>query len=583
MSYIEKSNIYITEKYINKTEANSRYKYNGSDIMFQKTINNFHKTPKKKFKQLNAKARFYKARYHSKDNVKTIYSPSYKTISLDPRDKDGLILELVRAQKDMKIFNKELKNIKNDIKYLEEGNLKNFYIIGKVIELQENKENNNNDEYELKYKSRNNNIKNYYMYEDNKKINVLKKQTILSDNIIQDNEIKIEELKNKSKQKKYEELYNKFLEKEKEINDLNQKSNELNFILLENAIKMRNFYIKSMQNDNEVKSIKKKIKYEKHLYNQNQEQIKILNDKIQDLNNEKNKLEEKIKKTEQEQKEFDEEENNLNKEIEENNELIKEKDNNKYLLENLRNTEERAKNDVIKLDKKIAIQKKDNINYIYEVEEYEKIRPALVEKSKIPGRNQEIMRNMEREIEKIIKEMKKRNEEDENKEKNMNNEIINNNDMNNNYIDEIYNYEKEKIDIDNKLNKLKIDFKNSKTKNETLNKNFEELIEKYIKHKEEYERSQKEYVEKKKKQKLENDELEKQMKEDKELKEKNFIQKKEKYDKEISELKTKNNLLKKEKEKLQKNYDDKMKAIKKANESKAKLNNILDEIARISS
>ena len=73
------------------------------------------------------------------------------------------------------------------------------------------------------------------------------------------------------------------------------------------------------------------------------------------------------------------------------------------------------------------------------------------------------------------------------------------------------------------------------------------------------------------------------MKEDKELKEKNFIQKKEKYDKEISELKTKNNLLKKEKEKLQKNYDDKMKAIKKANESKAKLNNILDEIARISS
>ena len=581
MAYIEKSNSYIAEKNINKTEANNRYKYNGTDIIFNKTFNIFNKTPKKKIKQLNSQTRFYKARYHSKDNMKSIYPPS--RVNLDPRDKDGLFLELVRAQKDMKIFNKELKSIKNDIKYLEEGNLTNFLIIGKVIELQENKENNNNDEYELKYKSRNNNIEKYYKYEENKKINVLKKQIILSDNIIQDNELKIEELKNKSKQKKYQELYNKFMEKEKEINDLNQKSNELNFILLENAIKMRNFYIKSMQNDNEVKSIKKKIKYEKHLYNQNQEQIKIFNDKIKGLNNEKNKLEEKIKKIEQEQKEFDKEENNLNKEIEENNELIKEKDNNKYLLQNLRNTEERATNDVIKIDKKISLQKKDNINYIYEVEEYEKIRPALVEKSKIPGHNQEIMRNMEREIEKIIKEMKKRNEEDENKEKNMNNEIINNTDMNNNYIDEIYNYEKEKMDIDNELNKLKIDFKNSKNKNETLNKNFEELIEKYIKHKEEYEKSQKEYIEKKKKQKLENDKIEKQMNKDKELKEKNFIQEKEKYDKEISELKAKNNLLKKEKEKLQKSYDDKMKAIKKANESRAKLKNILDEITRISS
>ena len=567
MSFFEKSKTYEPEKTIFSNRRENLYKLSISNNFPHSGFTDFNNSQDKKIKKNKSQSKFYKIYYpstiKSNDNVDSTYMPSYNIKSSDPKDKDGLFLELVRDQKNMKALNKELKNIINGMKYLNKVNMSNYFILCKIMELRDN----NNDEYKLKFNNNKSNEKIYFLLEENKKINVLKKQIKLYDKTIQNNEMKIEELKNKEKQKRYQELINNIENKEIEINDLSQNIEELNYKLLENETKIKFFYLKSQQYNNDIIKIKNKINYDNHLFDENQEEINIFKTKKEKYKNNKKKLEEKIKIKEKELKNLDSEEYKLDKQIEDNNDLNKEKEKNEIILEKVRNTYLKLKNDNKKIVKKLLLLNKEKKNYINQIEEYQKLRPVLIEKTKIPGRHQEIMKNMEKEIERINEEIKKRNEDDETKEKNMNNEIININNINNNYIEEINNYENEKNSLVDELNELKSELENVESKNNELTQNCSELEEKYNKIKEEYQ--QKKEAE------------EKEIK-DRELKEKNFKEEKGKYEQEISEEKSRNNKLKEEKEELQKKYEEKINEVKQVNEAKDKLKTISEEMQDLS-
>ena len=577
-NHISDINTYNTQISTELRKGSSKKKYNN-------TYTYFYKKPKMKIVKNKTQTKFYKVNYpqtskSTKGKIRgySTFAPPSHIFNIELKDNDALFLDLVRSQNNMKSFNKEIKGIQNDYKYLQQGNFTNLYIIDKLLDLEFDEE--GEIEFLNNYLK---NKKNYRMlFKENNKINVLKKQIDLYNKTLKKNDKKIEELKNRTKQKKYQELIILIDQKEKEIDELNQKTNELNYNIFENETKSKFYNLKAKQYNDEITKIKKKINENKTNINDNEEEIKFYKERKENLKNNIKKLDEKSKKKEIEKKDMNDEENFIDKEIEQSISLFKEKEKNENILQNLKFTHRKMQKFLNVIDKKLSLLKRDNDACINDIEEYEKIRPKLIEKSKIPGRNLEKMRNLEKESEKIKEEIKKRNEEDENKEKNINNliqEIIN---SNNNYKNEINGFENEKNYLIEEINKMKNNLKNNEKKNNELEQEYLELEENFNKQKEEYEEKQKEEEEKKSKENLENEDKEKQMMQNNNLKEKNFNETKDKYEQEINEFKTRNDELKKENEELKKMYEEKMKDAKEANDAGNKLKNILDEIQKLS-
>ena len=592
-----------SENYINKVDntANSLeienyYKKSHSNNIYLKTYSNFYHKPKIRIiKNKTPSSKLHIFHYPSlrktlTEKKNSIYNPSYSLIDNEQNYKDSLFLEVIKAQKNIKEINKELKIVQDDYDILEQQNFSNFYIMQKILEkydIKEEKNNNfqNNNNLKL-WNNKNNKIKkkknNIQYGAENNKIYVLKKQINSYDLIIQNNEKKLEEIHQKEKQIRYKELMNLLYNKEKEINEQTEQINEYNYILFEENAKLNFYNLKAQQYNNDIIKLEKKLRYNNELIYENNEEIKAYNKKKKNLRNSKKILIDQIKIREKEIDSLNKEENSCDKQIKENKTLFIEKEKNENILFNLKIKKEKIISDINKIEKKLSIVKRDNSVYNKDLEEYGKKWPELLKKSKIPELNQDIMKGLEKEIENNKNEIKKRDEEDGNKEKNMSDKFQEIIDLNSNYLIEINGFENEKNDWILKVNNLKIVLENNKNKNELLKKEILELEKIIEKNKDEYEKQKKEEEEKNKKEKFEKENRKNKKKKDNELKEKNYKEAEEKYNKEINELKEKKEVYKKQKEELLTQYNEKMKNVKQMNEAEAKLKKILEEIKKLS-
>ena len=548
-----------------------------SNNIYLKTFTNFHKKPKIKIIKNKIAPNLYKTKYSTpkkKMNLKNSFiNPSYSLFDNEQHDRDSLFIKIIRMKKNINNINNELNELKTNYNSLEKLNLSNLFLIENL--LNPGKNNIDNEEY-LNY---NYNHKTKRKKNTNK-IKVLKRQINSYDLTIQKNEKKLNTLNNKAKSKRYKELMSLIFDKDREIEEINQKVKKNTYILFENVSKFKFYNLKSIHCNNDINKLEKKLRYNNEMIYENNEEIKEYNGKKVSLKNSKKKLINKMKLSKKEINELNQEENDFDKQIEDNKSFILEKENNQNILENLKIKNDKIKTEINKVEKKLLILKKENKTYNYELEGLNKEWPVLLKKSKIPGINQEIMKGLEKEIEKNKNEIDKRNEVDGNKEKDISEKLEKMTDLNNNYREEINNYEYEKSDLEESIKNLKIVLKNNKSKKQKLNDEYIALEKNVKKSKNDYAKKQKEEEEKKIKEKLENEDNKKK---ENELKEKNYREIDEKYNKEIKELKEKNERLQSEKKVLLKEYDEKMKDIKKMCEAEGKLKNILGEIKKLSS
>ena len=568
----------------NANEEENNETKNIYNNIYLKTFSNFHRKRKIRIIKNKIASDLYKIKYSTpkkKMKIKnSINNPSYSLFDNEQHDKDSLFLEIKRIQKKIKNINNELKELQTNYNSLEKINLSNLIIIQNLLKSEDN-----NSENDLNYNSKHKTKlkKTNIQFVESNKIQVLKKQINYYDLTIQENDKKLNSLNNKSKQKRYKELINLLINKDKEINEINQRVKKNTYILFENVSKSKFYNLKSIHYNKDISKLERKLRYDNELIHENNEEIKEYNGQKESLKNNKIKLINKIKLSKKEIKELNQEENNFDKQIEENRSLIIEKEKNENILENLRLKKDKMQTEINKVEKKLLILRKENKIFNNDLEDFGKEWPLLLKKSKIPGINQVIMKGLEKEIERNKNEIDNRNKVVGNKEKNMSEKFQQMIDLNNNYREEIDNYQNEKSDLIEKLNDLKIVLKNNKNKSEALYNEYTELEKNFEKNKDDYTKKQKEEEEKILKEKYENEEKMNKEKKDLELKEKNFKEDEEKYKKEINELKEKNESLKSEKEELIKNYDEKMKNIKQMNEAEAKLKNILLEIQKLSS
>jgi hypothetical protein len=258
------------------------------------------------------------------NTTNSIFSTSYRAVNIDPKDNDELYLDLHIWQKEIKKINRELKSLQKEYKLLEESIITNKYIIEKILNIQDddNNENinveNNNEKIEDDKNNdinedRNKNIskkkvkKIETQSEESKKILALKKQINLYDDTLQLNVNKLEELKKKKKQIQYQQLVNSLDGKNREISELMKKVNELNGILYENDTKIKFYSLRAQQYSDDIIQMEQKMKFENGAINENQTEIKNYVEKKENLNNKQKVLEDDLKQSEKKKEEIREE------------------------------------------------------------------------------------------------------------------------------------------------------------------------------------------------------------------------------------------------------------------------------------
>ena len=466
-----------------------------------------------------------------KDN--SLYITSYNNLTnINQKDKEGILMEINIINKDIRKINKEYNILKKEYDYIENKNILNKFLMEKILDLYENE----ND------KDHNN--------ETNKKIITLKKQISFYNTIIKDNDNKLNELKNKKKQKKYQELIVFIKEKNKEIKETLKNVNELRFSLFKNDTKIKYYTVQLDEYNNKINDINQKT----YIINKNQKEnetiIKNDIDKLKSLNDIQVSLDQEIKNNEQKKNNLEETKNKLFNEIEENKNYFEENDKNNKIYTNLLREQNKLEYEINKIIKKKNYMNSLNYKYLENISSYEDERPSLLEKAKLPKKNQDKMKDLENNIKLLKDTIQKNNEEYNNTEKNINMNIQDITAKNNDYKTQIDNYIKEKKDLTEEINQNKKTLEDKSNELEKINKEFININEQYEKRRKEYE----------------------------EKREKVYIEKIEKYNKEINEMKKVNEKYKKENEELKIIYEEKNKMLKELKEGNNKLNNDMENI-----
>ena len=408
-------------------------------------------------------------------------------------ERDNLLMQIYHTQNDMNKTNKEIKELKKLFTMIEKENMANKYLISQL--LNKNKsvkvESNNNtiENNEKPKKSENNNIINNNIgskkqkkkFDDNDqtKIDRLIKGIKHYDKCLSLKEKELSYMKKRNETKEYGQI-NELLEQKNKIledliknyNDIKSKINVTDEQIINMSLKIYNLH--------EISAKKTaKISY----YKKETEEIEY---KIKYLEEQKIKLEKNEKKLEEQKKEEEEEINNL---INEEKKLEEEyEQNKKYKIEknqyeteisnsynNEKNYKRKYEMNLRRLEKCEASYKQ----YTEKINNYEKERDNLMEKSKIPQKNREKMKEMENEIYKLEKEIEKYDKKKIKIEEKIqeNNEKIE--DEINNNKKEFENYQKEIEELTKKIKQLNDEFK-SKNDNKIKKENeLNTIIKKY--------------------------------------------------------------------------------------------------------
>ena len=535
----------------------------------------------------------------SKEPSKSSFKNSYSSVSLDQRENSGIFVEINKAQTEIKNINKELKSLKKEYTIIEDRNLTNKYIIEKILDINNNNSNidsnmdfksfnnfnseknseeeskNKDDENKNKKKRSKNKIK--FQSEESLKIFALKKQISQYNNTLRINSNKIEELRKKKKQMQYQQIIESLNEKSDEIKEVFNKIEDLKTILFEKDTRIKFYSLNAQQYSDDIVKLEQNMKYKNELLTYNQDEIKELNEEKDNLNSKQKILEDTKKEKEKKKDDINEEISKLDKEIEDNKDLLKEKEKNDIFLSNFDGTHKKYLNDINKLESKIKLLTQQYEGIEKDINKYESERPKLLEMSKIPKKNQEKMKLLEKEVNDLKQEIDKRNKESNNTEKDMSNKINNITNMNKDYKTQMDNYKKEKEDLKSELKQSINDLYSKQKEEEELEQEYFSLIDESKKIKKEYDEIKKIEEEMKKK-----DLLEKEKEENIKIqKEKNFNDAIEKYYCEINELKIKNEELRKKNGKLKIIFDKKMTEVKLAQKTSYKLKCTLEELQRM--
>ena len=535
----------------------------------------------------------------SKEPSKSSFKNSYSSVSLDQRENSGIFVEINKAQTEIKNINKELKSLKKEYTIIEDRNLTNKYIIEKILDINNNNSNidsnmdfksfnnfnseknseeeskNKDDENKNKKKRSKNKFK--FQSEESLKIFALKKQISQYNNTLRINSNKIEELRKKKKQMQYQQIIESLNEKSDEIKEVFNKIEDLKTILFEKDTRIKFYSLNAQQYSDDIVKLEQNMKYKNELLTYNQDEIKELNEEKDNLNSKQKILEDTKKEKEKKKDDINEEINKLDKEIEDNKDLLKEKEKNDIFLSNFDGTHKKYLNDINKLESKIKLLTQQYEGIEKDINKYESERPKLLEMSKIPKKNQEKMKLLEKEVNDLKQEIDKRNKESNNTEKDMSNKINNITNMNKDYKTQMDNYKKEKEDLKSELKQCINDLYSKQKEEEELEQEYFSLIDESKKIKKEYDEIKKIEEEMKKK-----DLLEKEKEENIKIqKEKNFNDAIEKYYCEINELKIKNEELRKKNGKLKIIFDKKMTEVKLAQKTSYKLKCTLEELQRM--
>ena len=619
MKIINKKNANKREEILNTINKNEPYTIFRSSglppISFQKSLNHF---------------------YSPKHQFSIGVNRTYKIPSFMPTDKEGIILELYHVANDMDTQNKELDDLKTDYNNLINNSLAYKVIIEKILNLDTNYDNNNDDKKVNTLKNREksksddnfiiiNSIeeneeyipnktrnvkKNYkgYKYNNNSYIttmknnkskfiikninlndkvnpitlNVLSKQKNDLDKILIQKEQNLIEIKNNEKNKNFDEYISLLNEKNTQLETLVNQSQKLRYKQYEDESQIDSYLTKIKKLNDEINSYNDKLKIHKN-------DLDILKRDIDSLLKYKEELKQK------EVKLYENEKQNKNyliekqKKLTEINNLLQEKQ--KYFEEKqkidfqIRDLQKQEDNMKKVLDKKnITIKgiKRDNEDLANQIEYYEERRNKLLEKADQPRKNRIRMKEMEIEIKELEKNIVTYKVENDEKEKNMEEEVKNNDEKLQKQEEEIDAHEGIVKELEKKINNLKNELKNAE---DTNTKRGEELTKVEVEYKNmiEQNRIEKENKEKLKKEKDMEKSKEEEMK-NKQHEEK--INELEKNIKELSEeegkLKVENDKIKEENKKLTDLHKKKMELYKLCKSKQGQLEKILNDIKELS-
>ena len=330
------------------------------------------------------------------------------------------------------------------------------------------------------FKNKNNNLNNISDREK-WKISILKKQLSYYKRSINSKNKEISSIKNNTKIKKFNHINELIKNKYKNLEELIDKSNEIqNEINLKDEI-IINLGLRAMNlKENNAKK-NNKIEYYK-------KEIEEIEKNIKYSKNEKILIEKKEKKKEEQDKEekneidlLVKEEKNLEKEYEEKKKIKDEQDEYESELSYSYNEEIKYKKkyelSLIKYEK----LKNKNDKLIETINKYEKERKDLIEKSKIPQKRKEKIKEMENKIKKIEDEIDKyikNKNELEQKAKNYNNKI--GNDISKNK-EQFELYKKENEELTDKIKKMGNEFKNKFDNKNKKENELKKIKEEYTK------------------------------------------------------------------------------------------------------
>ena len=437
---IGKKNIYEKLSIESKDKISQKGFTNGKTIFTPiktKKLFSFSNPRKKKPKKLK------NILYKKKDKVPVI-------------DKEGLIVEILQSQKQIELMDIELFMIKKKRKRLEQKFLANKLMIEGILDIKdddEKKEEENNNISKQQFTTENNNVKlevkntekenehsksnkllvpstkiNFFRHRNNIDNNAvifcLKKQIDNCDKSIEDKQKLMEIKQNENRVNNFLKLNSSIEEKNKTLEELVNKSQTLQYIILDIETRIEYFTIKIKNYIDETKKL-----YD--LINNNNVKSSKKEKEIQSLNLEKEELLKKIKALEDDEKyvylnneKKKKERQNVENELKETKNMINEKNNNEKEIIEIGKNEILLKRNVDKND--IVIQGLSNEKNYSEkkIEKYKNEKESLNEKIKLSQKSREKQKRLENEI-KILK-----------KEFEDNKNLINNHEKTKNHLSE---------------------------------------------------------------------------------------------------------------------------------------------------
>ena len=401
-------------------------------------------------------------------------------------DKEGLLMEILQLKNEIQIMDFELFKIKKRRKRLEQKFLANKLIIEGILDIQDEIEmadniNNNlaneqfingnsinkletqNIENKLSFIKSNNIFsqkteENYYKHKinlnNNPTIISLKKQIMNCDKNIEDKKKLMDKKQNDNRVNNFLKLNTSIESKNKKLEELNNKSQALRYVILDIETRIEYFVVKTknyIDDTNKLNDL---------LNNHNSKTIK--NEKeMQSLILEKEEILKKIKLLEDGEKKFflgkenkKKEKENIENELKITENIIKEKNNNEKEIFELDKKEIILKRILEKNNLAINNLLNDNKYLKNKIEKYLNERENLIEKSKIPQKSRDKSKNLENEI-KIAKK-----EFEENKS----------------YIN---NHKKIKWQLNKKINELSKEFEKKNLENKRIEEELNDTKKKY--------------------------------------------------------------------------------------------------------